>query len=93
MFCPNHLHEEALNKIGRYLKLAQECGLILNINRYLFNIDSYPDAYFSGMYEHEKPTDPACVKSRNGCVITFSECTFLWKSKLQTETSILTMEA
>ena len=72
MFCPKHLHEEALKKIGRYLKLNRDSGLILNPNRGLFKIDSYPDAYFASMYGHEKPTDTACVKSRIVYVITFS---------------------
>ena len=63
IFCPKHYIEEALKQISRYLKLTRDRGLILNPNRELFKIDGYPDAYFSGMYVHEKPTDPACVKS------------------------------
>ena len=50
---------------------------------------------FSGMYGHEKPTDPACVKSRTGFTITFADCEVQWisKPKLQTETALSTMEA
>ena len=46
MFCPNNLHEESLKQIGQYLKLTWDCGLIMNPNRELFNIDGYPDADF-----------------------------------------------
>ena len=46
-----------------------------------------------GMYGHEKPTDPSCVKSRTGYTITFANCPVIWQSKLQTETALSTMEA
>ena len=52
MFFPNHLHDEALKLIGQYLELTRDCGLILNPNRKFFDIDSYSDADFSGMYGH-----------------------------------------
>ena len=45
------------------------------------------------MYGHELPTDPACVKSRTGFVITFANCPVYWASKLQTETALSTMES
>ena len=63
MFFFKNFHDEALKQIVWYFKLTRDRVLILNPNRELFNIDGYPDAYFSGMYVHEKPTDPACVKS------------------------------
>ena len=72
MFCPNHFHEEALKRILWYLKLTQDHGLILNPNRGLFNIDSYPGADFAGMYGHENLNGPACVNSRTSYVIPFS---------------------
>ena len=71
MFCPNHSHELALKRIGRYLKATATCGMIINPTREL-SIDAYPDADFAGMYGHENPTDPACAKSCTGFVIVFS---------------------
>ena len=56
-------------------------------------MNAYPDAYFVGMYGHEKPTDPACAKSRTGFVIMFAGVPISWQSKLQTETALSTMEA
>ena len=53
----------------------------------------HPDIAFAVMYGHENPTDPTCVKSRTGYVITFSDCPYLCQSKLQTETALLDMEA
>ena len=75
------------------MKLTRERGLIINPTADTFKGDCYPDANFSGMYGHKKPTDPACVKSRTGYVITVADCPVLWQSKLQTETALSTMEA
>ena len=78
MFSPNNLHECTLKQIGGYLKQTRNRGLILNTNMEILNIDGYPDADFAGMYEHEKPDDPAIVKSRISYIITFSYCPVLW---------------
>ena len=45
------------------------------------------------MYGYESSSDPSCVKSRTGFVITVANCPVLWQSKLQTETALSTMEA
>ena len=45
------------------------------------------------MYGHEDSSDPFCVKSRTGFVMTVANCPVLWQSKLQTETALSTMEA
>ena len=78
MFCLKYLHEYSLNQVVRYLKQTRNRGLILNTNMEILNIDGYPDADFAGMYEHEKPDDPAIVKSRISYIITFSYCPVLW---------------
>lgn len=92
MFCPRLSHEKALRRIGRYLKATRGRGLVLNPSKQL-KIDNYPDADFAGLYGHEEVTDPTCVKSRTGYVITVADCPVLWQSKLQTETALSTMEA
>jgi len=92
MFCPKHSHKLSLKRIGKYLKNTSSCGMVINPTREL-TIDAYPDADFAGMYGHEKPTDPACARSRSGFVIVFSGVPVLWQSKLQTETALSTMEA
>jgi len=70
MFAPKQSHELALKRIGRYLKNTSERGMVIQPTREL-DVDAYPDADFAGMYGHEKPTDPACAKSRTGFVIMF----------------------
>ncbi len=93
MFCPKHSHELALKRIGRYLKQTSDRGMVINLYTDICKIDAYPDADFAGMYGHEKPMDPSCVKSCSGFVITFADVPILWQSKLQTETALSTMEA
>jgi hypothetical protein len=92
MFNTRLSHENALKRIGRYLKATRDKGLILKPSGNL-KIDAYPDADFAGLYGHEKSHDPACAKSRTGFVITVSDCPMVWVSKLQTETALSTMEA
>jgi hypothetical protein len=92
MFCPKRSHELALKRIGRYLKVTRDHGHVLNPTKEL-KINCYPDADFVGMYGHENPTDPSCVKSQTGFVTTVANCPVLWQSKLQTETALWTMEA
>ena len=65
----------------------------MNPNSDVRKFDCYPDADFAGMYGHELSTDPACVKSRTGFVITFAYCIVSWEYKLQTETVPSTMES
>ncbi len=92
MFCPKHLHELALKRIGRYLKKNSDHRMVMNPSSDVCKIDAYPDADFAGMYGHEDCTDPACAKICNRFIITFAECPVFWLSKLQTETALSTME-
>ncbi|KAL7460058.1 hypothetical protein ACHAXS_000525 [Conticribra weissflogii] len=52
MFCPKHLYEIASKRIGQYLKVTREQGLVLDPLKEL-KIDAYPDADFAGMYGYE----------------------------------------
>jgi hypothetical protein len=93
MFCPKHLHEIALKWIGCYLKQTSDSRMVMNPSSNVCKIDTYPDTDFAGMYGHEDHTDPACAKSCTGFIITLADCPMFWQSKLQTETTLSTMEA
>ena len=67
-------------------------GLILDPSDNLC-LDCYPDADFAGLWGREDPQDPHCARSRTGYVITLAGCPVLWKSSLQTEISLSTMES
>ncbi|KAL3767222.1 hypothetical protein ACHAWU_003313 [Discostella pseudostelligera] len=91
-FAPTRRHEQALLRIGHYLKGTLDKGLILNPSPEL-HLDCYPDADFAGLWKHEDSNDPHCVRSRTGFVITLAHCPVIWASKMQTEIALSTMEA
>ena len=91
-FQPTHRHVTALKRIGRYLKGTHDKGLIMRPSKSL-HVDCYPDADFAGLYSKEDAQDPHCVRSRTGFVICVANCPVLWKSKLQSEIALSTMEA
>jgi hypothetical protein len=91
-FKPTTRHVTALKRIGRYLKGTRDKGLIMRPSRHI-HVDCYPDADFAGLYNQEDAQDPHCVRSRTGYVICVANCPVIWKSKLQTEIALSTMEA
>ncbi|KAL7479615.1 hypothetical protein ACHAW6_005335 [Cyclotella cf. meneghiniana] len=58
----------------------------------MLKINAYPDANFAGLYRYEAKMDPACAKSRTCFLITVSDCSIVWVSKLQMETTLSMME-
>jgi hypothetical protein len=91
-FAPKQSHENALKRIGHYLKGTLDKGLVLTPSDDL-KIDCYPDADFAGLWNRDDKNDPHCVRSRTGYVICLSDCPVLWISNLQTEIALSTMEA
>ena len=89
---PRAIHEAALKRIGRYLVNTRDKGIILTPTSDL-KIDCFVDADFAGLWSYENPNDPVCVRSRTGYVIMFCGVPIIWKSKLQTEITLSTMEA
>eukprot|EP00804_Cyclotella_cryptica_P004978 CCRYP_014091-RA/>CCRYP_014091-RA protein AED:0.33 eAED:0.35 QI:0/0/0/1/0/0/4/0/696 len=91
-FHPSWRHELALIRIGRYLKGTQDRGLIMTPTSQPC-VDCYPDADFAGLYGHKDSQDPHCARSHTGYVILAFGCPVLWRSCLQTEIALSTMEA
>jgi hypothetical protein len=56
-------------------------------------LDCYVDADFAGLYGREPPSDPTSVRSRTGYIITLGGCPLIWRSQLQTEVSLSTLES
>ena len=84
-------HEITLERIGQFLKGTADKGLI-SCPTALKDVDVFVDADFVGVWPYEDKNDPVSVKSRTGYVITVATCPVIWKSKLQTEISLSTME-
>ncbi len=89
---PTKRHEQALLRIGRYLLGTMTKGIYFDPSNDI-SLDCYPDADFAGLWNHEHPDDPHCVRSRTGYVITLAHCPVIWASKMQTEIALSTMEA
>ena len=85
-------HETAIKRIYRYLQGTKENGLVFIPSKKLV-VDFYADADFAGLWGHEDPQDPICARSRTGFVVTFSNCTLLWVSKIQTEIALSTLHS
>jgi hypothetical protein len=92
-FKPTRRHEQALVRIGRSLKGTMNRGLILSLTDSP-DIDCYHDVDFAGLYGHKDAQDPHCARSRGtGYIIMAFGCPIIWKSRLQMEIALTTMEA
>ena len=89
---PKDSHAVAVKRIVRYLIHTKDKGLIFKPSLD-WKVDCYVDADFCGLWGSEDPDDPIVAKSRTGYIILLAGCPLLWKSSLQTETSVSTMMA
>ena len=81
-FCPKCSREARMKMIGRCLLGTRNRDLTIDPTRE-FKIDANPDADFAGLYGHEDSSDPICVRSRTGFIITVAGCPVVWGSSLQ----------
>ncbi len=91
-FVPKGVHEVALKRIGPYLKGNCDKGLVHDPCDSL-RLDCYPNANFEGLWGYEHPQETHCARSQMSFVICLLGCPVLWKSSLQTEISLSTIEA
>jgi hypothetical protein len=57
------------------------------------NLDLYVDADFAGLYGRDPARSPSSVRSRTGYIIFFGGIPLIWRSFLQTEISLSTLES
>ena len=89
---PRQAHGNVLKKIGRCLKGVLDDGLIIDPKGDL-SLDSHVNADFAGNCNAKEVDDRATVRSRTGFVITLGSVPVLWKSVVQTEIVLSTVEA
>ena len=70
-----------MNRICWYLQSTKDKGLVFNPPNTLV-VDFYADAYFAGLWGHENPQDPIFARIRTEFVVTFTNFTLLWVSKI-----------
>jgi hypothetical protein len=88
---PMMSHELAIMQIGRYLYDNYERGIIFKVDK-TKGLEVYVDADFAGGWSYEDSENADNVLSRTGFVICYAKCPLVWCSKLQTETTLSTME-
>ena len=89
---PKQSHASAIKGIVRYLHKTCDKGMIVRPTGTLA-IDCYVDADFAGLHGRDPDHSPSSAKSRTGYIITLGGCPILWKSHLQTEVTLSTLEA
>jgi Reverse transcriptase (RNA-dependent DNA polymerase) len=89
---PKKSHATAIKTIVRYLHRTADKGTIVRPTGDL-SLDCYVDADFAGLHGRDPDHEPTSAKSRTGYIITLGGCPILWKSKLQTEISLSTLES
>ena len=85
-------HEDTIIRTRLYLEDTQNKGLILSPTRKLC-VNCYVDYDFTGLFYYEDLHNPVCERSRSGYVVTFSNYTTLWISKIHTDISLSTLHA
>jgi hypothetical protein len=95
---PKKSHSTAVKTIVRYLKRTEDKGTyfdddIAHVDRRSFRLECFVDADFAGLYKQDPDESPSSAKSRTGYVIRLAGAPLIWKSKLQTEISLSTLES
>ncbi|KAL7532682.1 hypothetical protein ACHAWF_004210 [Thalassiosira exigua] len=93
-FCnnPKLHHEQAINRLGRYLLHTTDRGIIYNPGKSV-GLECYIDADFAGGWLQADADDAENVMSRTSFIIMFVNCPIFWVSKLQTEIALSTADA
>ena len=89
---PKRSHATAIKTIVRYLSRTMDQGMILTPTGNL-NLDCYVDADFAGLHNRDPDRSDTAARSRTGYIIMLGGCPIIWKSQLQTEISLSTLEA
>ena len=90
--CPKQSHATAVKTILRYLKRTFDRGMTIKPTGTL-DLHTYVDADFAGLHGCEPDYAPASAKSRTGYIVFMGNCPIIWKSQLQTEITLSTLEA
>ena len=89
---PKKSHASAIKTIVRYLHRTADKGTIVTPTGDL-SLDCYVDADFAGLHGRDPDYSTSSAKSRTGYIIILGGCPIVWKSQLQTEISLSTLES
>jgi hypothetical protein len=89
---PKQSHATAVKTIVRYLLGTRDQGTIVTPTKML-DIKLYVDADFAGLFQTEENSDTNSARSRTGYILLLGGFPLIWKSHLQTEISLSTLES
>jgi hypothetical protein len=89
---PKKSHAAGVKMIVRCLARTFDKGAIVTPTGTL-EMDTHCDADFAGLYRRDPDNEPTSVKSRSGCIIALGGFPLVWKSRLQTDVSLSTLES
>jgi hypothetical protein len=90
---PKQSHaKKALKTIVWYLSTTKQFGMIIKPTSEL-TLDLYVNADFAGLHRREPDHLPDAVQSHSEYILMLAGCQVVWKSQLQTELSMSTLEA
>ncbi len=89
---PKKSHASAIKTIVRYLQKTYDRGMIVKPTGDL-TLDCYVDADYAGLHRRDPDSSPSSAKLRTRYIIALGGCPILWKSQLQSEISLSTLEA
>jgi hypothetical protein len=91
---PKQSHASAVKTIVRYLVATKLFGTVIRPTlSALLTLDLFVDADFVSLYKREPDWLVDSVRYRTGFIIMLCGCPLIWKSFLQTEISLSTLEA
>ena len=90
---PKKTHATAIKMLVRYLAGTINKGIIIPKPKGDLVLKCYVDSDFAGLYKVDPDHEPSSAKSRTGYIIFLGPWPLIWKSFLQSEVSLSTMEA
>ena len=89
---PKQSHATAVKMILRYLKRTMDFGMTVHPTGTL-DLETYVDADFAGLHGRDPEYSTTSAKSRTGYLVSLGNCPIIWKSHLQTEITLSTLES
>ena len=91
-YSPKQSHASAVKQIVRYLSRTWDKGTVVKPTNIL-QLDCYVDADFAGLYKRDPDASPTSAKSHLGFIISLGGVPLVWRSQLQSEISLSTLES
>ena len=85
-------HATAIKTVVHCLKKTEDKGVVLHPDG-MFNLDTWVDADFCGLFCTEPDRDPNSTRSCMGFLICLGGCPLIWKSQLMTQIALSTQES